>query len=203
MPFSKHVVMMGMTLAALSLPLPAFAQTAAKELTPAMAQGAAALAVSPAMRVFEGTITGCFQEVTNVDPIEAARTKNIQALNMDTKAIMRIQECMNKKGIPTNFDNYYSAKEDDGLGDARRKDLEAIQSTLDTGKASIPASTPTVATPMTSMPQPVMAPPQAVAPTPAAVPPVSEPEKPKVDPAEGGSGTKAPRPARQYWVKPE
>ena len=201
MPFSTRslsisVVTLCTAMTALSLPI--LAQTASKDTNPAVVKGAASLAASPAMRIYDGTVVDCFKEVTNVDPVEAARTKNMQALNMDIKMITRIQECMTKKGVPANFDTYYTGQSKDDPVAGRRKDIQTIQSALDGGKAS-PAISAPAATPV---PQPVAPKPQTVAPPPAAMP-VPEPEKPKVDPAEGGGSTNAPRPSRQYWVKPE
>lgn len=197
-PFSMPAVMICLTVTALSLP--AFAQTAEKA-SPAVQKEAAGLAASPAMRVYDGSVLDCFKEATNIDPVEAARTKNTQALNMDPKVFMRIQECMTKKGLPANFDSYYTGKSNDPVA-GRRKDIQEIQSALDSGKApalaAAPAPTP-VPMPSTPLPQKTVAPPPAAVPVPA----VPEPEKPKVDPAEGGAGTKAPRPSRQYWVTPE
>lgn len=200
-PFSMHVVMICMALMTLSLSATVFAQTTGKDPAPSVPQSATGLAASPAMRIYDGSIVDCFTDVTGVNPLEAARTKNTQALNMDTKVFMRIQDCMTKKGVSANFENYFAGKNKEGLSAAQRTDLQAIQSGLDSGK--VPVTTPAAAP--APVPQPVMPVPQAVAPPPAAIPVPAppEPEKPKADPAEGGGSTKTPRPSRQYWVKPE
>lgn len=194
--FSIPVVMICMTLVV--LPLPSAAQTAGNDPAPSIPQSAAGLAASPAMRIYDGTVADCFKEVTNIDPFEAARSKNTQALNMDTKVFLRIQDCMNRKGVPANFENYFAGNNEEGLSAAQRTDLQAIQSGLDSGKAPVVAA-PTPVTPPAPVPQPVVAPPPAAIPAP--VPP--EPEEPKAEVGGEGGSTKAPRASRQYWVKPE
>lgn len=203
MPFSTRLLTICLTLTALSLPVAAFAQTAGSAPAPSVPQSATGLASSPAMRIYDGTVVDCFKEVTNVDPLEAARTKNTAALNMDRKVFLRIQECMNRKGVPANFENYFAGKNKEGLSAAQRADLQAIQEGLDSGKAPAvaPVATPPVPVPV-PVPPPVMAAPQTVAPPPAAVP-VPEPETPKADAAAGSGRAKAPRPSHQYWIKPE
>lgn len=164
------------------------------------AQKATDVASLPAMRVYDNAIMGCMKEVTNVDPLEAVRTKNTQALNMNAKTFLRIQDCMNKKGIPTNFENYYTGSNKGELSAARRADLKAIQDVLDSGKA--PVSAPAF------KPAPGMsAPPQAlpVKPVPPAVAPAPPQEKgeQKLDKPEKQEAEKPASPARKYWVTPE
>ncbi len=209
MPFAGHLLKTCVALAALSLPTGiAYAQTAAGNPSPAVRESAAAVAASPAIRVYDDAISACFTEVTNVDLLEAARTKNKTALNMNEKILSRIQDCMRGKGIPTDFDAAGELK--DGQTVAERAELQAIQDALDSGAMPVPAPAPAPApVPVPSAPAPAQVtapPPVAVPPTPTPTPmPTPAPELPKTDTGsgEGGSSAKTPRPVRQYWVKPE
>ncbi len=192
MPLARHILLT--SLAMLSLVAPA-AELYAQTSKP-VPETAAGVANSSAMRVYDGAMTDCFKEVMNVDPLEAARSKNTAALNMDKKHFTRIQDCMRNKGVPTNFENYFAGDNKEGLSAAQRMDLQTIQDGLDSGQFA----------PQPAAPETQQAAPQAAAPqggmTIIRATPAPE-EQP--DPEEDGQGStsKAPRPANKYWVTPE
>ncbi len=199
MPLSTRIIVFLLALAVSSSPMPSYAQSKSKASAPSIPQDLAAVAASPAMRVYDSATTDCFKEVMNIDPMQAGQMEDVQALNMDGNKFIRIQDCMNRKGIPVNFENYYTDNSKEGLSAAQRADLQVIQDVLDSGKAATAPAAPPVIPSTTVMPSP-----QAV-PLPSTAPAAPNPgeETADTDSKSGGSSTKAPRPSRQYWVSPE
>ena len=191
---ARHLLM---TYAALMLfTAPSGFAAAQSAPAPTISDKPAALAGTSALRVYDAMMMECFKQVMNVDPLDAAQKKDVASLNMDQKHLVRIQDCLRDKGVPANFENYFSGNNKSGLSAARRADLQAVQDGLSSGAA--PAVTPDV--------QP--------APAPAPLPQGSMTVIPAPRTPEGTSGddnadegqttpAKAPRQTPKYWVTPE
>ncbi|HEY0902099.1 MAG TPA: hypothetical protein VGD95_08250, partial [Micavibrio sp.] len=162
------------------------------------AQSAADVAGSPAMRVYESTMMECFKTVMNVDPAAAALSKNKAALNMDKKHFTRLQDCMSDKGVPVNFENYYSEGNKEGLSAAQRADLQAIQDSLNSGRAPSPAASASASAATTTSPTTTTPPGMTII---RATPEVAAPAE--ADDAGAGTPVKPQRAPDKYWVTPE
>ncbi len=154
-----------------------------------------------AFKVYDAAIMQCVQTVLQVNPAEAAKNGDTQALNMDRDDIESIQECMQGKGIDVDFDAQYSARQNANkplqMDKTQMEDLQEIEAQLN-GLAPPAAAAPAQAPPPAAAP-PSVAPPAATTPAPAA-PPAPAPVKAE------DSEPVAPKPAKQprkYWVTPE
>lgn len=162
------------------------------------------LVTSPAYQIYNATMLDCFKVAVGVDPVEAARKGDKDALNMDRSKILKMQDCMKEKGVNADFENYYGGKRQNEnpaeMSAAQKADIDAIQAKLDAAeppvvpRAAVPVSVPTPSMPARS----IAPPPQAIAPAPVPVP-----EEQADKPDDSGAGTvKSTTQQRQYWVKP-
>lgn len=201
MPLARHIFATSLALTLLAgAPGFSHAQTTQTKTTAtkALTDNAAAIAGTSALRVYDNAMAECFKSVMNVDPLEAARTKNTASLNMDKVHFSRIQDCMHSRGIPLNMENYGSANNREGLSAAQRADLQAIQDGLNAGTVPAPATN--------AAPTPTPAPAPAPTPAPGAMTIIRADPQTSATPdfEAGGQGTvKTPRPANKYWVTPE
>lgn len=198
---------------ALAMPLyNAYAQTrepAEKQMDkrPPSAE-AQALAASPAYRLYDQTMAECFAEVKGVNPFVAAKKRDMKALNMDRDDLRALQDCMNDKGVNTNFENYYGGIPKDGqspaMSAAQQADMMALDEKMKAESTVAPAApvTPAPVSGQTPAPAaPVSSP--VTAPPPAQAAPVTppEPEEPEDAPAPGGAEKAKPK-TNKYWVTP-
>lgn len=165
----------------------------------------AATVGTPAFKVYDAAIIQCMQTVVQVNPLEAAKSSDAQALDMDRDDIEGIQDCMKGKGIDVDFDKQYSARQNSSgpllMDKALMEDLQEIEAQLN-GAAPPPAVAPAPSASVPAMPPAVRV---APAPVPAAAQPVpaaSAAAPVKAEDSEPAPPKKARQP-RKYWVDTE
>lgn len=161
-----------------------------------------AAAMSEAHQLYDAMMVSCTQDVLKVNLVEAARSGNKKALNMDRDEIAEIQECMKERGIEIDYENYYKPGQKNNPGEVsstQAAELEDLQRKLDGAE---PLAVPKAASATSNAPLPVpVSPEPVIEPAPVAQPaepPAPEKGKPEAEPAK----TKTRPAPRKYWVTP-